>query len=228
MPADADLSPPGVAKLIADFLAALDLDNVTLVGNDTGGAICQVVVTRHPDRIGRLVLTNCDAYDDVPALRMFKALFMAGRIPGFMCAIAQPLRIDRRCASSPIGFGWLTKTGIPAEQHEVVAATAAEERAASGATRAKLLKGAEPRATRMEAARQLQRVRQAGADRVGAPRRTSSRPSAPSGSRATSPRRAWSGSRTAWTFVSEDQPERLARADRGVRAGAGRRRRPER
>ena len=38
MPADADLSPPGVAKLIADFIAALDLDNVTLVGNDTGGA----------------------------------------------------------------------------------------------------------------------------------------------------------------------------------------------
>ena len=63
---DADLSPPGVAKLIADFIAALDLDNVTLVGNDTGGAICQVVVTQHPDRIGRLVLTNCDAYDVFP------------------------------------------------------------------------------------------------------------------------------------------------------------------
>src|SRR5688500_14512374 len=51
MPAGADTSPPGVAKLIADFIAALDLDNVTLVGNDTGGAICQLVVTNHPERI---------------------------------------------------------------------------------------------------------------------------------------------------------------------------------
>src|SRR3954454_18378020 len=55
MPANADLSPPAVAKLIADFLAALDLTDVTLVGNDTGGAMCQLVVTSHPERIGRLV-----------------------------------------------------------------------------------------------------------------------------------------------------------------------------
>ena len=54
MPADADLSPPGVAKLIADFIEALDLDDVTLVGNDTGGALCQLVVTQPPgaDRRG--------------------------------------------------------------------------------------------------------------------------------------------------------------------------------
>ena len=61
LPADADLSPNGAAKLIADFIESLGLDNVTLVGNDTGGALCQLVVTRHPQRIGRLVLTNCDA-----------------------------------------------------------------------------------------------------------------------------------------------------------------------
>ena len=68
---DADLSPYGVAKLIDDFLAALDLRDVTLVGNDTGGAFCQIVVTRHPDRIGRLVLTPCDAYENFPP-RFFK------------------------------------------------------------------------------------------------------------------------------------------------------------
>ena len=50
MPAGADLCPPGVAELIADFLDALDLENVTLVGNDTGGALCQMLVTQHPDR----------------------------------------------------------------------------------------------------------------------------------------------------------------------------------
>src|SRR6266568_6301885 len=42
--ADVDLSPSGVAQLIADFLAALDLHEVTLIGNDTGGALCQLVI----------------------------------------------------------------------------------------------------------------------------------------------------------------------------------------
>lgn len=58
-----DLSPRGVADLVADFLAALDLQDITLVGNDTGGAICQLVIAHHPERISRLVLTNCDAFE---------------------------------------------------------------------------------------------------------------------------------------------------------------------
>ena len=74
MPPDADLSPPAVADLIADAIAALELDNVTLVGNDSGGAISQIVATRRPERIGALVLTSCDAFDNFPpkALRAFK------------------------------------------------------------------------------------------------------------------------------------------------------------
>jgi len=60
---DADLSPLGVAHLVADFLEALDLHEVTLIGNDTGGAICQLVIAHHPERITRLVLTNCDAFE---------------------------------------------------------------------------------------------------------------------------------------------------------------------
>jgi pimeloyl-ACP methyl ester carboxylesterase len=63
MDRDADLTPPGVARIVADLLEALDLRDVTLVGNDTGGAICQIVVAEHPERIGSLVLTNCDAYE---------------------------------------------------------------------------------------------------------------------------------------------------------------------
>lgn len=59
----ADLDPRGMARIVADFMEALDLRDVTLVGNDTGGAICQIVVAEHPKRIGRLVLTNCDAYE---------------------------------------------------------------------------------------------------------------------------------------------------------------------
>ena len=55
---DADVSPAGIARLIADLLEALDLRDVTLVGNDTGGGLCQLLVTRHPERVGRLVLTT--------------------------------------------------------------------------------------------------------------------------------------------------------------------------
>lgn len=63
MSPETDLSPRGAARLVADFMSALDLRDVTLVGNDTGGAICQIVIAEHPGRIGRLVLTNCDAYE---------------------------------------------------------------------------------------------------------------------------------------------------------------------
>ena len=63
MRSDADLSPLVVAHLVADFLEALDLHEVTLIGNDTGGAICQLVIAHHPERITRLVLTNCDAFE---------------------------------------------------------------------------------------------------------------------------------------------------------------------
>lgn len=64
MNTDADLSPRGMAQLVSDLLKNLDLRAVTLVGNDTGGAICQIVVAKHPERLSRLVLTNCDAYED--------------------------------------------------------------------------------------------------------------------------------------------------------------------
>jgi hypothetical protein len=74
MSADADLSPRGIAPVINGFLAALDLTDITLVGNDTGGALCQFVI----DADGRLVLTNCDAFDLFPP-REFEALIKVGR-----------------------------------------------------------------------------------------------------------------------------------------------------
>lgn len=60
---EADLTPSGMAQLVADVMDVLDLHDVTLIGNDTGGAICQIVVARHPQRLASLVLTNCDAYE---------------------------------------------------------------------------------------------------------------------------------------------------------------------
>jgi pimeloyl-ACP methyl ester carboxylesterase len=107
---DADLSPPGLASLLADFISSLDLDGTTLVGNDTGGAICQLVAAHHPERIGRLVLTDCDAYENFlpPAFRYLQVL---ARLPGGIAAAMQSMRLEplRR---SPIAFGWLTKRPI--------------------------------------------------------------------------------------------------------------------
>ncbi len=58
-----DLTLRGVARIVAGLMETLELRDVTLVGNDTGGAICQVVIAERPERVGRLLLTNCDAYE---------------------------------------------------------------------------------------------------------------------------------------------------------------------
>jgi len=89
---DADLSPPGVATLLADFIEALGLKNVTLVGNDTGGAICQMLITTRPERIGRVVFTNCDAFTYFPPL-LLKPLPLLSRVPGFMLVAAKTLNL---------------------------------------------------------------------------------------------------------------------------------------
>jgi pimeloyl-ACP methyl ester carboxylesterase len=88
---DADLTPPGIARLVADFVTALDLDDVTLVGNDTGGAICQLVISQYPEKISRLVLTNCDAFENFLPL-LFSPLQYAAHIPGFIFEFAQLMR----------------------------------------------------------------------------------------------------------------------------------------
>jgi pimeloyl-ACP methyl ester carboxylesterase len=92
MEPNADLTPPGVADIIESFLDALDLEDVTLVGNDSGGAMCQVLVARRPARVGRLVLTNCDTHDNFPP-GMFKALPPLAKVPGSVTMMAQPLRL---------------------------------------------------------------------------------------------------------------------------------------
>src|SRR6201986_3495078 len=62
----ADQTITGVAGMVAEVLAALDLDDVVLVGNDTGGVVTQLVAVHHPERLGALVLTSCDAFEHFP------------------------------------------------------------------------------------------------------------------------------------------------------------------
>ncbi len=108
--AGADLSPPGLARLVADFLVALDLADATLVANDTGGAITQLVMTRHPERVGRVVLTSCDCFESFFP-RPFNLLPAAARLPGFGWLLAQGLR-SRRVQRLPIGYGLVSHAPI--------------------------------------------------------------------------------------------------------------------
>ena len=101
-----DMSLPGLAGIVADFLAALGLEDVTLVANDTGGAIAQWVAAEHADRVARLVLTPCDAFDNFlpPVLRHLQ---LSGRWPASLWLLAQSLRL-RPIQRLPIAFGRLT------------------------------------------------------------------------------------------------------------------------
>lgn len=97
--ADADLSPPAVAALLARFLDALGLSSVVLVGNDTGGAYAQVFTALHPGRVERLVLCNCDAFEVFPP-RQFAGLKLAVRIPGFLAMMGALFRVRPLLKSS--------------------------------------------------------------------------------------------------------------------------------
>jgi pimeloyl-ACP methyl ester carboxylesterase len=110
MPA-ADLTPPGVASLIADFLDRLDLRDVTIVANDTGGAITQLLMVQHPERIDRVVLTPSDCFERFPP-PMLAALPRVARIPGGVWFLTQLLRI-RALHRLPNTFGWVTKRPVP-------------------------------------------------------------------------------------------------------------------
>ena len=105
------LSLPGVAQIINDAMVVLDLSDVTLVGSDTGGGLCQLVVDAYPDRIGRLVLTNCDAFDKCPPFP-FDLVFGLLRGPISIRALFGLMRL-RTLRSSAVGFGLLINKPDP-------------------------------------------------------------------------------------------------------------------
>lgn len=105
------LSLAGVAELINDAIVALDLSDVTLVGSDTGGGLCQLVIDAHPDRIGRLVLTNCDAFDKCPPAP-FDLVFAVLRGPVSIKALFGPMRLGA-LRRSPLGYGLLINQPDP-------------------------------------------------------------------------------------------------------------------
>jgi len=105
-----DMSLPGLADILGGFVEALGLTDVTLVANDTGGAITQCYIGRRPERIGRLVLTSCDAFDRYPppAVAYLKP---TARVPGGLWALGQAVRL-KPVQRLPIAYGWATHRPI--------------------------------------------------------------------------------------------------------------------
>jgi pimeloyl-ACP methyl ester carboxylesterase len=114
---DADRSLFGLAALVAEFMEVLHLDDVIVIGNDSGGAVSQALAIRHARRISGMVLTPSDCYENfLPPL--FRYLQIGSRFPGFIWLAAQLLRVKpfRRL---PLAFGWLSKRPVPHELLDV-------------------------------------------------------------------------------------------------------------
>jgi pimeloyl-ACP methyl ester carboxylesterase len=204
---DADLSPPALAQMIVDFMDALGLDTATLVGNDTGGALCQLVATSHPERVSRLVLTPSDVYDRFPP-PLFKPLAAITKIPGSVWLITQSLK-PRMAQRLPIAFGWVTKRQ---PERAVVEEWLRPVRTSRGVRRdvGKIFRAIDPRYT-VEAAEKLQSFDRpvllawASEDKlfpVEYARRLASE----------LPNATLEEIPDTYTFIAEDQPERLADA----------------
>jgi pimeloyl-ACP methyl ester carboxylesterase len=202
---DADLSPPALGRLVARFLGELELDDVTLVGNDTGGAIAQLVAADHGERLGRLVLTSCDSFEHFfPPL--FRYLQFVHRLPGAIALIGNSLR-PRPLRRLPIAFGWLSRTRIDRDVEDSYLRALLGSPGVRRDFR-KVLAGVDKRHT-LAAAEKLRAFRKPAliawaADDKVFPVTDGERLAA------TLPDARLELVEDSYTFVSEDQPERLA------------------
>jgi pimeloyl-ACP methyl ester carboxylesterase len=110
MPKDADYSSAALADLIGDALDKLDLNSATIVANDTGGGLTQILAARRPEQVGSFVLTSCDAFENFPP-RFFRIVLAPARIPGGASAAFRGLWL-RPLRRLPIAYGWLTNEPI--------------------------------------------------------------------------------------------------------------------
>ena len=107
----ADLSLPGIARLVAELAGRLSVQDVTLVGNDTGGALVQLLMRDNIAGAGRVVLASCDAFDNFPPGLTGRVLMLAGKLPPTMFGLfMQQMRL-RMIRRLPVAFGWLTMRG---------------------------------------------------------------------------------------------------------------------
>jgi len=122
---DADLSLAGMAVLVDEFLDRLDLHDVTLVQNDWGGAQVMVALGRD-ERVSRLVLVACEAFENYPPGLPGRALVLAARVPGGLAVTMRLLR-RRRLRRAPGSWGWMSKRPVPADVMDEWFAPATEQ-----------------------------------------------------------------------------------------------------
>jgi pimeloyl-ACP methyl ester carboxylesterase len=98
-----DLSVTANAHMLAQFLDALEIDQVDLIGNDSGGGICQIFAALYPERIRSITLTNCDTHDNWPpeAFQGFVATVAAGGLGDTLAAMLK----DKNMFRSPGALG---------------------------------------------------------------------------------------------------------------------------
>ena len=108
---EADLSMRGQVRLVAEFLEHLDLRDVTLVGNDWGGPLLLISEGR-AERVARLVICSCEAFDNYPPGLPGHAIWLAAKLPGGISAALRPLRL-RVLRRLPLTFGWMSKRPVP-------------------------------------------------------------------------------------------------------------------
>ncbi len=109
----ADLSAAGCGELVAEAIAALGLEGVTLVGNDSGGAYSQIAISRHPERVARLVLTSCETPHDEFPPSPFDGLPAVAADPAQLRQLLGALE-DPEVRKLPAAFGLLTKHPLDA------------------------------------------------------------------------------------------------------------------
>ncbi len=198
------LTPTGVADLLAELIERLELTDVTIVANDTGGAITQLLLTRRPERIARVVLTPCDAFENFlpPAFRplqwLARARLLAPALLGMRIRALRP---------TPLAYGLLTKRPVPAEVLDGWVAPALGDRRIRGDVQ-HFTRQIDKRLT-LDAAAKLGRFERpvllawSGEDRffkISFAERLA----------AVFPDARLEPIADAWTFLSEDQPEVLA------------------
>jgi len=98
-----DVSVTANARMLREFLDALGIDSVDLVGNDSGGGIAQIFAATYPERVRSLVLTDCDTHDNWPpeAFKPFLAMAASGGLRGALDAMLGDKAIYR--AESALG-----------------------------------------------------------------------------------------------------------------------------
>lgn len=110
--ADQDFTLPGFARFLAEFCEGLELTDIDLVANDTGGAVSQVFATGHPELLHTLTLTNCEAHNNLPPKVLLPAVWLAQM--GLAARISPRLLRDiRRGRKRFYGLGYQDIENLP-------------------------------------------------------------------------------------------------------------------